>query len=414
MSTQYVMIGAGPAAQAAAKAVRAADKDGSITFITREDTPPYSPVVLPYLVHDEMNNGALFAKGKALVETLGISLMTGKEVREVDVEGKKVVFTDGASTSYDKLLVATGASPMRVPVEGLEPDAAHVFRTYADYEKLAAGCPKGGEVLIYGAGLVAVELAEKFSAGGYKVTIVVRSYLLRKYFSKETVNTLEKIFADKGVTILSGTTIDTAEKKYGRYLVTLSTGERRTCDALIMALGVTPNLVNGLETAGGGIRADQWLMAAPDVYVAGDVAAPADYTGSVQEPCPISPEAVKQGKIAGRNMTGDREPYEGWVSANYFRIFDKNLFSIGEIEGQTRLACEILSRGEGYDTLRLLFEGDRLVGVEGFGQKDVHPGVFGFLIRNRVSVGDNKALLLNKPRETALWLMQTYRQEHTL
>ena len=66
-----------------------------------------------------------------------------------------------ATTAAVVTTLATGASPMRVPVEGLEPDAAHVFRTYADYEKLAAGCPKGGEVLIYGAGLVAVELAEK-------------------------------------------------------------------------------------------------------------------------------------------------------------------------------------------------------------------------------------------------------------
>lgn len=414
MSTKYVMIGAGPAAQAAAKAIRDVDKDGSITFVTREATLPYSPVVLPYLVHNEMTADGLFAKGKALVDSLGISMLTGKQAQRVDVAAKQVVFTNGETLAYDKLLVATGASPMRVAVNGLDDDAAHVFRTFADYERLAASCAKGGEVLIYGAGLVAVELAEKFSASGYKVTIVVRSYLLRKYFSKETVATLERIFAEKGVTILSGTTISNAQKEGDKFTVTLSSGETKTYDAIVMALGVTPNLLEGLETSGGGIKADQRMMAAPDVFVAGDVAAPLDYTGTMHEPCPISPEAVAQGKVAGRNMADGKERYAGWVSANYFRIFDKNLFSLGEIEGQTKLPCEVKSRGEGFDTLKLLFDGDCLVGVEGFGQKDIHPGVFGFLIRHRVKIGENKDLLLEKPRETALWLMQAFRQAHTV
>ncbi|CAK7021887.1 MAG: NADH-dependent phenylglyoxylate dehydrogenase subunit epsilon [Desulfovibrio sp.] len=417
MSTNYVMIGAGPAAQAAAKAVRAADKDGIVTFIAREETLPYSPVALPYLL-DDMQSDELFAKGKAMLKDLNISFLTGKEAKGVDVAGKKVLFTDGSSQSYDKLLVASGASPMRVAVDGLAPEDTFVFRTYADYERLVAECRKGGDVLIYGAGLVSVELAEKLAHSGYKVTIVVRSHLLRRYFSKDTVATLQKMFADKGVTILGGTTISSAKKEGAKYVVALSNGETRNFDAIVMALGVTPNLLEGLEVAGGGIKADEWLMAAPDVFVAGDVAAPADYTGSIYEPCPISPEAAKQGKIAGRNMvsdtTGEKERYEGWVSMNYFRIFDENLFSIGEIEGQTTLDCEVIGTGNGNKTLKLLLQDGRLVGVEGFGQKEAHPGVFGFLIRNRVPVGENRELLLKKPRETALWLMQTYRQENKL
>lgn len=411
--TQYVMIGAGPAAQAAAKAIRVTDKEGGITCITREETLPYSPVALPYLL-DDMKSDDLFAKGKALLKDAAISFLSGKEVKSIDTDAKKVLFTDGGDQPYDKLLVATGASPIRVAVDGLAPEDTFVFRTFADYERLAANCCKGGEVLIYGAGLVSVELAEKLSHSGYKVTIVVRSRLLRRYFSEETVATLQKMFADKGVTIIGGTTISSAKKDGTSYAVTLSNGETKTFDAIVMALGVKPNLVDGLETAGGGIKADEWLGAAPDVYVAGDVAAPADYTGSVYEPCPISPEAAKQGKIVGRNMVGLKERYDGWVSMNYFRIFDENLFSIGEIEGQTKLECEVLSTGSGNKTLKLLFEGDCLVGVEGFGQKEAHPGVFAFLIRNRVPMGENKELLLNKPRETALWLMQTYRRTSKL
>jgi NADPH-dependent 2,4-dienoyl-CoA reductase/sulfur reductase-like enzyme len=408
------MIGAGPAAQAAAKAVRATDKGGAIVFITREETLPYSPVALPYLLHDEMKIDGLFCKGKNLVKELGISLLTGKEVQGVDKNGKKVLFKDGSNQPYDKLLIATGASPMQLEIEGLNTGDAHVFRTYADYERLAKDCKKGDEVLIYGAGLVAVELAEKLSAGGYNVTIVVRSYLLRKYFSKDTVAKLQKMFADKGVNIINGTSIIKATKENGKFFVTLSNGETKTMDALVMAIGVTPNALEGFETSGGGIKTDEWLLAAPDIYAAGDVAAPADYTGKIFEPCPISPEAAKQGKIAGGNMGGDKGRYDGWVSANYFRIFDKNLFSIGEIEGQTKLNCDICSTEEGDKTLKLLLEGNVLVGVEGFGQKEAHPGVFGFLIRNRVPVGDYKELLLKKPRETALWLMQTYRLENKL
>ncbi len=411
MGTNYVIIGAGPAAQAAAASIRMYDKLGTIKMITREETAPYSPVALPYLISGELTATTLFRKGINTVNDLNVELVTGKAVSRINKDDKEITFTDGSALSFDKLLVATGATPAVAKIEGLSAEDTLVFRTYQDYEKLTKKVRAGGRIVIYGAGLVAVELSEKLKSAGYEVVIVVRSYLLRKYFSRELVARLEALYAAEGIRILSGTTIAGCEKTGEGYLVKLSSGDTMPADAIILATGVTANTFAGLAAENGGIKVDNSLRTeCEDIYAAGDVAAVPYSNGSGFATCPISPEAVRQGKLAGRNMAGEAGLYTGAVSSNYLRVFEENLFSIGEIEGQTEMECTVLRN----DTMKLLFHGDQLVGVEAIGMKAVHPGIFQFIISQKIPVsGDDQKLLLDKPKETAAWLMRSYRN-HTL
>lgn len=408
MSCKHLIIGAGPAALAAAQAIRTQDKSAEITLVTREETLPYSPVVLPYLLSQELTETELFSKGQELLAALDVKLIRGKEVTTLLHETSEVRFSDGTRAAYDKLLIASGARPQIPPIENLAPDQIYTFRTFADFARLQKNLQKKQTIAIYGAGLVAVEAAEKLCAAGHKVIIIARSSLLRKYFSPGNVAVLAQAFQKHGATILANTTL-TAIKPVGNQLELLvSNGDKLVVDRLIVATGVAANLVETTQVpvTDGGLQVDSHMQTnLPNVYAAGDVAAAPSFFDGQHAPCPILPEAVFQGTVAGANMAGKSVAYAGWIPGNYLRCFDENLFSIGLTGPQAEAAFQTLEKQSGNTSLKLLFQDEYLVGAEALNLKAIHPGVFLNLIRNRIPVRQYQELLLAKPRETACWLM---------
>ncbi|MDR0621139.1 MAG: FAD-dependent oxidoreductase [Deltaproteobacteria bacterium] len=409
MPTKYVIVGAGPAAQAAAKAIRDIDREGDLILISREKEPPYSPVALPYLLNGELTNEALFQKGQNLLTELKAEFMGGREVIAVDAPAKQVAFTDGTRESYDRLLIATGATPAKSASLDPASESGKGFRTFADYGRIAGRVKTGAGFLINGGGLVATELAEKLSAAGCRVTLAVRSRLLRRYFSETIGNLLTDAFSGHGVTIESGVGLAGAEKKGNYYDAILTDGRTVKADALIVATGVEPSPLGDFPKVDGALLVDSHLKVTDDVYAAGDVAAAPDYTGQRRGTCPISPEAASQGRIAGRNMAGEAETYGGWIPGNYLRLFNLDLFSLGQTdESQVPDSLALSDEGPGY-AIKIVLRGDTLAGLEAVGLKSIHPGVFRYLIARMVPLYAQRELLLTKPKETAIWLMSRHR-----
>lgn len=407
-SAKYLIIGAGPAALAAAQAIRIQDKDGSITLVTKENTLPYSPAVLPYLLSKELTEQDLFGKGKELLEELRVNLIRGKEAAAIRHESYEVEFTGGERQPYDKLLIATGAAPQIPDIVNLEPGRIHTFRTYDDFAGLKETLGREQSIAIYGAGLVAVEAAEKLCMAGHQVTIIARSSLLRKYFSPASVELLTQAFRQHGGRLLTNHTLASVRKTQDKMELILSKGEKLLVDHLLVATGVLANLIDHdqLVVENGGVKVDQYMKTClGDVYAAGDVAAAPSFYDGRHIPCPILPEAVLQGKVAGANMAGKAVKYPGWISGNYLRCFTENLFSIGLVGPQPGEAYKILERHDGGRSLRLVFKADYLVGAEALNMKSIHPGVLLNLIRRQIPVREYQELLLAKPRETACWLM---------
>jgi phenylglyoxylate dehydrogenase epsilon subunit len=410
---KHLIIGAGPAALAAAQAIRNNDKTAAVKLVTREITLPYSPAVLPYLLSNEMSNNDLFAKGKNSLEAMNVQLVCGKEVVEVLHDSSEVKYATGERESYDKLLIATGAGPQIPRISNLETDQIYTFRTYADFDRLQTSLKEKQSIAIYGAGLVAVEVAEKLALAGYDVTIIARSSLLRKYFSLDSVAVLERAFAQRGTKIMTQSTLESVEKIDNQLVLHLSNGEKLTVDRLIIATGVSPNRVENslFPVVEGGLQVGKYLETnLPNIYAAGDVAAAPSFYDGQNAPCPILPEAILQGRIAGANMSGGKVEYKGWIPGNYLRCFEENLFSIGITVPQDGGEYQILEKKESAAYLKLVFQGEHLVGVEGLNMKAVHPGVFLYLIREQVPVRKYQELLLLKPREAACWLMLQHRK----
>ena len=141
----YVIIGAGPSGVTAAEALRKADPEGEIVLIGGEPEPPYSRMAIPYLLTGQIDEaGTYLRKQDGYYDTSRISY-TKAVVESVDTASKTVALAGGGTQPYDKLLVATGASPIRPPVEGLDLPGVHHCWTLADARDiigLAQGAPR--------------------------------------------------------------------------------------------------------------------------------------------------------------------------------------------------------------------------------------------------------------------------------
>ncbi len=410
---RHVIIGCGPAAMSAVEAIRHVTQEDEIKIITREDTPPYSPAALPYLLSNELEEPGFFAKGEEQLESMNAHLLRGKEVVELVSETSQVQYQDGQFEGYDKLLIATGAHPRVPAIEGIENIPFLTFTTSRDFKKIEPILNNRLRISIYGAGQISVELAEKLAIAGHAVSVIVRSIVLRRYFGPTIINRLKETMEGRGVQILTQSTITAVEKHQDKIILTLNTRQELETDLLIIATGVIPNTsgFSAIPIIDEGLKTGKYMETSiPNVHAAGDVAAAPSFFDGRHGINPILPEAIEQGKIAGYNMAGEKVAYRGWISTNWLRCFDQYAFNMGLTGPGIEESSEVVEEGNGHVYRRLVFRDSCLIGIECLNIEPIHPGIFGYLITRRLPVGGYEDLLLNKPVETAAMLMARHRR----
>lgn len=407
---RHLIVGCGPAALSAVEAIRKMGGENDITVITAENCPPYSPAALPYLLAGRISEERFWLRDQDYLDSLGVTVRKGKRVVEVDPGSNQAVCADGSRMEYDDLLLATGARPLGAGLPGLGEDEAFHFHTLADYRRLTEELATTSEVAVYGAGLVATELALSLLERGIEVTMVTRSRLLRRYFGPEAGDVIQRQLESEGIKIISGVTVTAAHRQGARTEIALSNGQSLLTGLLVVALGVVPNTpsVQGeMRLAAQGIWVDGFMRTSiANVYAAGDVAAAPSLFGDVA-PNAILPNALDQGRVAGINMAGGEELYPGWIPVNLLSYFGRQAFSIGLVNPANADASsyKILQDGvPGKVWRKLVFHGNLLVGAE-FVNVPVDPGIFRSLIRERVEVADHQEALFNHPRDTSRSLM---------
>ena len=413
---KHLIIGCGPAALAAAQAIRSVSPDDPIKLVTRENSPPYSPAALPYLLSAELKEPKLFAKGEDCLKATRSEPVYGREAIELLPDQKQVKYGDGGREDYDRLLIATGSHPWVPAVEGLDAVPFHTFRTFPDFKKIQDALRTPRTIALYGAGFVAVEVAEKLTLAGHSVLMIARSSLLRKYFGLPIRNVLQETLTKHGVKIFTDSPLKSVRKNGRGLIVTMNDGQTLSADLLIAATGVAPNALgsNLIPGVAGGLQTGRCMETIlPDVYAAGDVAGAPSFFDGTHGVNPILPEAVEQGRVAGYNMAGEKSEYRGWIPWNFLRCFDFHAFNIGLTGSGIAQTAKVVEQRETDAYLRLIVQDRLLIGVECFNQPSISPGVFGYLITRRVPVDEHKELLLKKPMETAIYLMGRHRRSQS-
>lgn len=412
MSRKHVIIGAGSAGISALETIGSLAPQDQVTIITREEFLPYSPTALPYLLSGRIKKSDLAMRSEDFFAHLNAALVRGQEVVELNTGTKELVLSNGQQESYDTLLIATGSGPVTPPIKGIENTGYFSFHHLDDCERLlqALDGPRKKEVMVLGAGLVGMEVAAALLEKGHRVKIVEKeSQILPLYFDAGAEPSIRKTFFGHGAQIYTGESVVEVKKKGKRIEATLSGAGPLEADLLVCAVGVRSNTAlaqkAGLKVNRGILVDERMKTSAPDVYAAGDVAEARSFFGGEPGMNLIIPSAVNQGEVAGTNMAGGQERYDGWISKNTFHFFDCAACSLGMAMDQAPGLEIMKEKDETAGTFKkMVFRNGTLVGAM-FLNIEVDPGVLLYLIKEKVRVEKYRGALFEKPGTVGLGLM---------
>lgn len=403
---KHLIIGCGSSALSALKAMRAERSTDEVTLVSMEPHLPYSPMSLPYLI--EGKKKTIHLTRPNFFTDMNATLISEKKVVAIHAEKKMVSFSDGSSEAFDRLLIATGSEPIRQPV--LEAADVPVFHVMDDCKPIQA-LRTGSRVTIMGAGFVGMELAAALTGAGHRVEVIApRERILRPYFDPDLDAYIIDLFKENGIPVyLNWGEATEISRRNGGFEANFAAGMKSLSDLLIAATGVRPRTAllegSGIEF-NRGIRVDRSMRTnIPDIYAAGDVAETQNLLTGEYGLSLILPSAVEQGKVAGKNMVGGDAVYEGWLSMNAFNFFGHMAVSLGEFMGEANDKILVDKNPEAREYRKLVLRDGRLIGANFFNVR-VDSGVIRHLILKQADLSGNEDLLLKKPFETGLWLMQ--------
>ncbi|MBB5808118.1 NADPH-dependent 2,4-dienoyl-CoA reductase/sulfur reductase-like enzyme [Saccharothrix ecbatanensis] len=272
---RIVIIGSGLAGASAAGALRERGYGGDVVVFGREAHEPYELPALskelllgdtdsPHRVHDP-----------DFYEKARIELRLKAEITRIDVGERVIVDSTGVTHSYDRLILATGSTPRRLPVPGGDLPGLRTLRTVDDSLSLRAALTDGTRVVVVGAGWIGCEVAAAARRHGASVTVIDPVDLpLRRVLGPRMGEVFRDLHAANGVTWRLGVGVD----GFAEHGVRLADGSELTGDVVVVAVGASPNLDlardAGLTLAEGGVAVDAALRtSAPDVFAVGDIAA---------------------------------------------------------------------------------------------------------------------------------------------
>lgn len=416
----HVIIGAGPAGVNAAEHLRKNDPSGEITLLAAEDAPPYSRMALPYfLVGDIPAEGTYLRKDADHYSRLGINVRHAR-VSQVDTSAKSIQLLGGDSVSYDKLLVATGATAVKPPVPGIDLDGVYNCWSLADAHKIIKRATPGSNVILMGAGFIGCIILEALAARKVNLTVIEMEDRMVSRMTNETMGNMIKSWCeDKGITVLTGTRVDSIEEKGGALSVATNTGNILPADLVICATGVRSNTAfldkSNIQIDMGIVVDDFMQSSVADVYAAGDVAQGKDLSTGDYYVQAIQPTAVEHAKLAAWSMVnGHTSPTRGKLNMNVLDTVGLISTSFGLWMGTDGGEEAELVDKERYKYLNLQFKDDVLVGASSLGMTQ-HVGCMRGLIQTGARLGHWKDKLLEEPnRLPEAYLASAQAQNQTL
>jgi NAD(P)H-nitrite reductase large subunit len=399
---RHVILGNGPAGVVAAETIRRHAPRDEIVLVGAEPEPPYSRMAIPYLLTGKIAEaGTWLRKEPGHFDGLAIQLRTAR-ARAVSAPARTVTFGDGSLLTFDRLLVATGSSPVRPPIPGLELPGVHTCWTLEDARKIMALARPGARVVQLGAGFIGCIILEALSARGASLAVVeMGDRMVPRMMGPGAGGMIRRWVEQKGVAVHTSARVEAIHQGHGAPLeVRLSTGALLPADLVISAAGVLPN-VGFLEGSGvacqRGVLTDERMeTSAPGVYAAGDCAEALDLITGERIISAIQPNAADQASCAALNMVGKGARMQGVFQLNVLDTLGLISTSFGLWQGVPGGQHVERIDEAAFRFLRLEFDEDRLVGANTVGLTE-HVGVLRGLIQSRVRLGPWRARLLEDP-----------------
>lgn len=370
MATHHVIIGGGPAAINAIEAIREFDGDSAVTLIG--DEPAHARMALPYWLAGQVPREHTMIADDDYYARLKVDARIGVRVTAIDSGANKVVLDDENEVAYDKLLLATGASPLGLPIPGSDLPGVQTLWTLADTQSAldvaGSGSPR---VVMIGSGFIGFIMLNAMYKQGWNLSVVEREpHVLPRMLDADGAALVQDWLATKGASLHCGTTVKEIREQGGAKLVELANGTTIEADLVIIATGVQPNVelavkagLDASEGVAGGIAVNAQLQTSvANIYAAGDVAKGPVYFNDAAEVHAIQPTAVDHGRVAGANMAGQNISYEGSLLMNVLDICGLQCMSYGNWL-DTNAEAMTMVNAQGHIYRKLMWTGDELTGA---------------------------------------------------
>jgi NADPH-dependent 2,4-dienoyl-CoA reductase/sulfur reductase-like enzyme/nitrite reductase/ring-hydroxylating ferredoxin subunit len=331
--SSIIIIGGGAAGLAAADMLRREGYSGPLTMISADNAPPC----------DRPNLSKDFLAGTAPEEWIplrppewyserNIDLVLNSRATSLDTKQKKITTEDGKTYEYGALLLATGADPVELPLEGVTPSQILYLRSFADSKAIVAKATSAKQVVVVGASFIGLEVAASLRARGIVVHVVASDQVpMERILGSRVGAFVRSLHESHGVVFHLGETVRHVDGDK----VTLTGGQTIEADFIVLGVGVRPS-ISLAEQAGlkmdRGITVDEYLeTSAPGVFAAGDAA---------RWPYPLTRERIRlehwvvaerQGQTAAKNMLGLHKRFEA-VPFFWSQHYDVAINCVGHAE----------------------------------------------------------------------------------
>ncbi len=388
---RLLIVGGVAGGMSAATRARRLDEEADIVVFERGPYVSFANCGLPYFI-----GGAVKDRDSLLVQTperlrkrFRLDVRVRNEVTTIDRARKVIAARDLASgrtytEKYDKLILATGASPIRPPIPGIDDPAVFSLRNIEDMDRIAAvvALQPSGAAVIIGGGFIGLEMAENLVRRGWRVALTEMMPQVLAPLDPEMAEPLHKHLRDQGVELHLSCAACGIERDGDAVVVRLQDGTALRGSFVLLGTGLKPNTklaeAAGLAVgASGGIKVDERLRTSdPDIYAVGDAIEVTDYVTGRPTVLPLAGPANRQGRVAADNACGRGSAFRGVQGTAVVRVFDIDAANTGANE----------------KTLRRLGIPYQKVYVHPFCHADYYPGASQMSLKLLFSTPDGRVL----------------------
>ncbi len=333
---KYLIAGGGMTAAAALEGIREVDATGSIGLFGAEPDAPYDRPPLSKALWKGKPMESIWRK----LDRKHLETHLGRVVTKIDPRRKQIADDQGNAFTYEKLLLATGGLPRRLPFGG---DRIIYFRTLADYRKLRSVAETGRRFAVIGGGFIGSEVAAALSLNGKEVVMLFPNKDIGdRIFPRGLAQFVTGYYEKKGVEVLTEQKVTSLDARGSQHALKTSSGREIVVDGVVAGVGIEPNLELakslGLKIENG-IVVNEFLGTSElDIYAAGDVAAFENPALGKRMRVEHEDNANTMGRCAGRNLAGKPEAYRH-LPFFYSDLFELGYEAVGELDSRLE-TCE--------------------------------------------------------------------------
>ena len=359
---KVVIVGGVAGGATAAARIRRLDESAEIVILERGGYISYANCGLPYYVGDVIKNreNLLLQTPEMMRSRFNIDVRVRHEALRIDKEAKTLLVRgpEGEYTErYDELILATGSSPLRPPIPGIDGEGIHTLWNVDDVDRIRAivDRERPATAAVIGGGFIGLEMAENLHARGIRVALVEAMEQVMAPVDPEMAQLLHENMDMNGVALYLGNGVDHFERRGNQTEITLAKGDVIRADLVILAIGVRPNselaAQVGLElNQRRGIVVDGHMRTSePHIWAVGDVTEVDHRISGQRTMIPLAGPANKQGRIAADNICGGDEEYKGSMGTSVAQVFDLTVAAVGLNE--KTLKAQGLNRHQDYESV---------------------------------------------------------------